>query len=215
GGHARVVLDALLQLERFAVVGILDRDRARRQVVGVLDGDEPRREEMLYGVLLLGGDERLAELRSMATHVIVAVGSIGAPTHRVEIYRRSRELGFEAAVVVHPAASVSANAQLGRGTFVGPAAVVNAGARIGENAIINSGAIVEHDCALGDHVHVAPRAVLGGGVRIGARAHVGIGAVVRESLQIGEDAIVGAGAVVIRDVGAGMVVAGVPARPLR
>jgi acetyltransferase-like isoleucine patch superfamily enzyme len=39
--------------------------------------------------------------------------------------------------------------------------------------------------------------------------------VVKNRIRIGADAIVGAGAVVIRDVAAGSVVAGVPARALR
>jgi acetyltransferase-like isoleucine patch superfamily enzyme len=45
------------------------------------------------------------------------------------------------------------------------------------------------------------------------RAFIGTGAIVLPRLHIGEDAVVGAGAVVTRDVAAGAVVAGNPARP--
>ncbi len=47
------------------------------------------------------------------------------------------------------------------------------------------------------------------------RASIGSGAVVLSGLTIGENAIVGAGAVVTRDVSAGTVVVGAPARPTR
>ena len=44
---------------------------------------------------------------------------------------------------------------------------------------------------------------------------IGAGATIRQSINIGESAVVGMGAVVVKDVLAGSVVAGVPARRLR
>jgi acetyltransferase-like isoleucine patch superfamily enzyme len=44
---------------------------------------------------------------------------------------------------------------------------------------------------------------------------VGIGAVIADRVQIGEGSVVGAGSVVLRDVPAGVVAYGVPARVVR
>jgi serine O-acetyltransferase len=49
---------------------------------------------------------------------------------------------------------------------------------------------------------------------IGDRVRIGAGAIVIGPITIGDDAVIGAGAVVVKDVPAGAVVAGVPARVL-
>ncbi|MBM3791951.1 MAG: acyltransferase, partial [Acidobacteria bacterium] len=59
-----------------------------------------------------------------------------------------------------------------------------------------------------------PPPVLFGPVRISRRAVVGRNVIILPGVTIGEDAIVGAGSVVTRDVPAGQVAAGVPARVL-
>jgi len=53
------------------------------------------------------------------------------------------------------------------------------------------------------------------GVRCGSAADVWIGgdAIILPGVTIGDGAVIGAGSVVTRDVGAGMTVAGNPARP--
>lgn len=122
--------------------------------------------------------------------------------------------GLSVPALVHPSATVSPTAELGRGTVVFPHAVVNAGARIGEAVILNSGAIVEHECLLENGVHVSPGATLCGGVRVGIRSWIGAGATLIPGIVVGADSIVGAGATVVTDVTDGDTVAGTPARSL-
>lgn len=61
----------------------------------------------------------------------------------------------------------------------------------------------------------ATRLESGRPVHIGRNVWIGGGAVLLPGITVGDDAIIGAGAVVTRDVPAGAVVAGNPARPLR
>jgi acetyltransferase EpsM len=80
--------------------------------------------------------------------------------------------------------------------------------------VINTAAVVEHDVRLGAHVLVGPGCVIGGGAQVGESSYLGLGCRVRDHIRVGRSAIVGMGAVVVSDVGDGLTVAGVPARPL-
>ena len=121
---------------------------------------------------------------------------------------------FDVPVLVHPTATLSPWADLGRGTVVLAHAVVNAGARIGEGSILNTGSIVEHDCVLGKAVHVSPGAILCGAVQVGECSWIGAGATISPGLTIGQYAIVGAGSTVIRDVSEHDAVVGSPAHTI-
>ena len=111
-----------------------------------------------------------------------------------------QEHGLTLINAVHPAASVSASATLGRNVVIAARAVVCAEARVEDLAIINTAAVVDHECVIGRAAHVCPGAILAGRVHVGAGAFIGIGANVIQCLNVGANAIVGAGAVVLRDV---------------
>lgn len=202
GGHAKVVVDTLLLLDRYRVVGI----------IGIADevGGE------LLGVPILGTEEELPRLRRQGVvGAVVGIGSVGDPSGRIAAARLAREAGFALPAVVHPSASVSSNATLADGAFVAAGAIVGVGSAVGTCAIVNSGAIVDHDCVVGDFAHISPGAALSGGVSVGDRTHVGTGSSVVQYVSIGADVLLGAGSVVVEDIEDGVVAYGTPARGVR
>lgn len=203
GGHAAVLMECL------TAAGL-------PPPVAVLDADAARHGTNFFGVMIVGSDDLLPTYAVRGiSHFVLGIGSAGSTHIRERLFARAVEQGAVPLAVVHPTSFVSPTAQLGPGVQLLPRSIVHTRATIGDGVIVNTGAIVEHDCRIEPLVHLATGSVLAGGVTVGRAAHIGAGAVVRQGIEIGPGAVVGAGAVVVKNVPAGAVVAGVPARVLK
>jgi sugar O-acyltransferase (sialic acid O-acetyltransferase NeuD family) len=147
---------------------------------------------------------RLAE-----THLAICALST---TLRSKFTMQAEAHGMRFATIVHPSARVSTRSELGTGTLIGPGVVVAAFTVLGRHVIVNRSASIGHHTTIGDHVSVQPGANIAGACRIADAVYVGMGAVVIDGSTIGKHSVVGAGSVVTKDIPAGVLVVGVPAR---
>ena len=107
--------------------------------------------------------------------------------------------------------------------WLGSGAVINIGAVIGEGTMIDMGAVLGGRAIVGNRCHIGAGTVLAGVVEPASATPVvieddvmiGANAVVIEGVRVGRGAVVGAGAIVIKDVPAGAVVVGNPARIIK
>jgi sugar O-acyltransferase (sialic acid O-acetyltransferase NeuD family) len=160
---------------------------------------------------VLGDDEVLPTLPPGTRYVI----AIGDNRIRQSVDAVATAAGLEAAVLVHPAATVGPRrVTLGAGTIVAAGAAITTNVRIGRHGRIDQNAAVAHDCELGDFVAISPGVTLSGAVRLADGVTVGTNAAVIPGVAVGAWATIGAGAAVIRDVPAGVTVVGVPAAPI-
>ena len=118
------------------------------------------------------------------------------------------------ATVLHPAAHVSSQAWIGAGTMIFPGAVVTHNARIGDHCMILPNSVVHHDVELDDHVLVGSNVTIAGHCRIGSGCYLGSASSFMNGVTVGPGSVIGMAANVIRDVPAGSVMIGNPARPL-
>lgn len=199
GGHCKVVLDVLFSDKKYQVAGIV----AFKELIG----------SKVLGVPVIGTDQDLPRFfKAGIKNCFIAVGSIGDPKTRVNLYKTAQQAGFVFPNVISSNALISPEAVLGDGNYIAPGVTINAGAKIGCQCIVNTGAIIEHDCVIGDFVHLSPGAILSGGVTVGNLSHIGAGSVVIQSLNIGSQVMVGAGSVVTKDVGKNKTVYGNPCK---
>jgi len=197
GGHAKVVVDALLASGR-EVLGFYDDNP-------VLLGAEP-----IPGVKVLGDTKDLrGGLEKVKGVVILAVGE-----NRIRC-RLSRRLSVPYGVACAPSAVLGRGVRVGKGSMILPSATVNIDTVIGEHVILNTSSSIDHDCTIGDLVHIGPGAHLGGDVVVGEGTFIGLGSSVIPGIRIGRWSVIGAGAVVTKDIPDNCTAVGVPAKVIK
>lgn len=174
--------------------------------------------KMLAGELYTGADPALTAARRQARDLMAEINR--APTAEAEMALLRRLLGH-----------------LGENGVIRPPFHCDYGSniRIGRNAFINFGCVFL-DCAeieIGDDLQMAPMVQLytpehpldpdtrrsgleyARPIRIGHNVWIGGGAIILSGVTIGDDCVIGAGSVVKRDLPAGSVAVGNPARVVR
>jgi sugar O-acyltransferase (sialic acid O-acetyltransferase NeuD family) len=180
------------------------RDAGMR-VAGLVELQDPGR---------VGSD--IHDLPVRAAHEPPAFGAlavVGAGGDRLALWALLGDHGWRPATVIHPSAHVSPSAAVGAGCLVAPGAVIGAASELGDHVLVSRGALVGHHVVLDSGVVLNPGANVAGRVRVGKGAAIGMGALVVDRVEVGADAVIAAGAAVVRDVGPGVRVQGVPARP--
>ncbi len=205
GGFGREVYDVV------DAINAADTFDDRWQLLGYVD-DSPSDTDVgliaRRGSRVLGG---VGWFESGPPDTRFVIG-IGAGAVRRAIDARLTEAGFEAAVLVHPAASLGADSRLAAGTVVCAGVRVTTNVTVGRHVHLNLNSTVGHDTTIGDYVTVNPIVAVSGSVTLEDEVLLGTHAAILQGLRIGARSIVGAGACVVRDVPADVTVKGVPAR---
>jgi sugar O-acyltransferase (sialic acid O-acetyltransferase NeuD family) len=188
GGHAKSIMEIVMQNNAHAIAGIIDDNQA-------LTGTQ------VLGIPVMGTRAVLPLLVAQGVKLVAnGVGGIIDIGVRVRIFEYLEKSGFSFPVLIHPRATVEPSATTGEGVQVFANAYVGAEAVLQPRCMVNTNAVVSHDCEIGAYTHIAPGALLAGHVHIGERTLIGMGVTTAIGVRIGSGVRIGNGAIVLADV---------------
>lgn len=197
-GASGMARDALNVLD---ALGLADR------VVGMFESDDIWQSREISGFPVL-------PFSAIEPGKVEALIAVGDPRQRASIRDRlPSEIHYP--VFVHPSVVVGRKVELSKGTLVCAGSILTCDITIADHVQINIATSVTHDCVLGNFSTTAPGVRISGNCTIGAYAYLGTNCSVHQKIRIGEGVTVGMGSVVIRDLDAGGVYVGNPARRIR
>src|SRR3990167_870927 len=174
GNYAEVLYDAVLESGQYQVVSFVDYSgQLTKDRMFDLPIYHPEQLEVIYhkGVKLI----HINTNESKKTKTVAEL---------------AEKIGFQLINIVHPKASVAANAKLGKNVYVGPNAVVGPSAIIGDFTKILNCASVAHHASVGSYVQVSDGARISGNVCVGNDCVIGLNVAINNHVKIGDHVIV-------------------------
>jgi sugar O-acyltransferase (sialic acid O-acetyltransferase NeuD family) len=193
GGHAKVILATL------EVIGI--------SPVAIYDDDASKWGSSLFDTPIKGGLNDFAKLGPVDAFI-----AVGKNATRKKIVERFTTINW--ITLIHPASSIHASVQIGRGTIVQEGCILEPDVKIGEHCILTSNSMIGHESVLEDFVHSS-------GAKICGNAHIcegvllGGNSTIHPGITVGAWSAAAIASAIMRDVPPKSVVIGNPARVLK
>ncbi len=181
------------------------------RLIGFIDDTPEKQGRAMDGCPVYGRD---ALTRWPAAQVLAVPGSPTSYRRRAQIIDGLGISVDRFATVIHPAATVSPRARLGRNVLIMAGVVVTSNASIRDHVCVLPNSVIHHDAVVGAWGLIGSNVTVAGGAVLGENCYIGSGSSIMNGLNVGEGALVGLGSNVIRSVPAGVRVVGNPAKPI-
>jgi sugar O-acyltransferase (sialic acid O-acetyltransferase NeuD family) len=181
------------------------------ELIGFIDDTPEKQGKTKFGFEVFGKEvfEKYKEAKILAVP--------GSPTSfmcRHEIIRGLHVSKDRFATVIHPQASVSPMAQIGKNVLLMAGVVVTSNAIISDHVCILPNSVIHHDSIIGEWTLIGCNVAIAGHVAVGKNCYIGSGSNIINGIEIGNGSLLGMGTTLIKSIPANSKVVGNPARSI-
>ncbi len=198
GGHAKIVIDILREMNQYEILGVTSKHNDKNE---------------FYGFPVLGNDDVLdVYFNKGIKNIALGIGGFKDNELRTHLYEKFFEKGFVFINAIHPKSIIAKSAIIGKGVVIFAGVILNSEVKVGDNVIIATGSTVDHETVIEDNSLISAGVTIGANAVIGKGTLCALGAKVVSGITVGEKSLIAAGAVVVNDIGANSKVFGLPAK---
>jgi sugar O-acyltransferase (sialic acid O-acetyltransferase NeuD family) len=180
------------------------------ECIGFLDDNQKSWGSEIYGVKVLGSLELASKYSDC--FFVNGIGSSKNFWQKEEIISKTKVPRDAFETIIHPTASVSQMAKLGRGSVILQNVTISSDVIIGNQVIILPNSVINHHDIIKDYTIVASGVCISGEVTLGESCYLGTNSSIIGNVTIGRLCLVGMGSTVIGDIPENSVVVGSPAK---
>lgn len=184
GGQCRSVISIVNSMDAWKIEGIIDT---------AFKGQK----EIVMGVSVIGGLEKLKSYRGKGYSLVLAIGD---NIEREKVAGMIPLDNFSLPNIIHCRAQVESSAQLGVGNVIGCYAFVGPDVVTGSFNIINTASVVEHEVRIGSFNHISPSATVCGRAEICDTTLIGTNASVLPGISLASNTKLGANSLMNKSV---------------
>jgi len=188
GGHSKVIIDIIRELDNYNIVGIYDDNKTG----------------YFSGIKIIG---KISEINNISDYFIIGIGNDKIRKKIAEEYNQ-----LKWATLIHPKTIISKTATIQEGTVICAGAIIQTEVIIGKHCIINTNCNIDHESTIGDYCSICPSSTICGQVKVVESSFIGANSTIIQTIEIGKECIIGAGTVVIRNIPNNSKVVGNPAK---
>ena len=184
----------------------------RHRLIAFIDDAAEKLGSTVFGYPVAGRDILSQQL---AARLLAVPGSPTSYRTRRRIIEGLGVPDERFTTIVHPAATVSRLARVGRNVLIMAGVVITSNAVIGDHVCILPNSVIHHDVVIGAWSLIGSSVTIAGGSVVGENCYVGSGSNVINGVSLGRDCLVGLGSNVVSNVPPAVSVAGNPAHRMR
>lgn len=205
GGNASVILSTIFDI---------NKDKNLFKILGFLDDKKKKFNNLKY----LGKVNKITINKLLKDKDNLFIWTLISTSLNKEFIKRLEKLNIPInrfAKIVHPTATVSDLAKIGRGSTIHPNVNIGPNVIIGNHVHVFSQSIIGHDTHLSRYCYVANSVSIGAKIKAGKGVYFGSNSSIIEKLKIYPWTVIGLGSVLLKSVKEKSVMVGNPAKKIK